>query len=179
MTRLDHQSRSIMPSKSDGTVEMRYVQTFHDGVRNSQHTHALQMRGPACCHAMQGMLGVLMAGRLAPEDTATGEQSRAAERTRRRRSKHKRKDEQRHFHAFLASHTQPTLYIVRSELVGQAVLKVIERSDNAPTVRVIDISQRSDMPYPLHKFTPPVLVDRTGVVQGSELFRLLSKPSTP
>ena len=175
MTRRDHQSRSITAGKSDGTVEMRYVQTFHDGVRNSQHTHALQMRGPACCHAMQGMLGVLMAGRLAPEDTATGEQSRAAERTRRRRSK--RKDEQRHFHAFLASHTQPTLYIVRSELVGQAVLKVIERSDNTP--EVIDISHRSGMPYPLHTFAPPVLVDRTGVVQGSELFRMLSKPSTP
>jgi hypothetical protein len=176
---MTHQSRSIMPGNSDGKVEMRYVQTFHDGVRNSQHTHALQMRGPACCHAMQGMLSVLMAGRLAPEDNATGEQSRAAERTHRRPSKHKQKEEQRHFHAFLASHTQPTLYIVRSELVGQAVLKVIERSDNAPKVQVIDISHRSGMPYPLHTFAPPVLVDRTGIVQGSELFRLLSKPSTP
>ena len=135
------------------------------------------MRGPACRHAMQDMLSVLMAARLPPEGASMSEQRRANKRTR-RRSTHKVQEEQQHFRAFLATHTRPTLTIVRTELVSQAVLKVIERSGNAHKIETVDISHRSHMPYPLHTVAPPVLVNQSGIVQGSELFRLLSKPST-
>jgi hypothetical protein len=171
-------SESARPNRNaDDAIELQYLQSFQDGLNKIQHTHALHLRGPASCHAVQGMLGALMASRLPTDQVAATCAVNEHNKRARRRSKRRRQEERQQYRAFLASYKQPMLYILRDDLVSQAMLKLIERSDCAQRIRTVDVNSRTDMPTFLQTYSPPILVDRRGVVHGNELFQRLSEPS--
>ena len=145
------------------------MRTLHDGSRQSQLTQAMQVRGPACCHAMQGLLRAVMADRQsmspAANNTVDMQAKRRSSRSQRRRVAQTERA------AFLTAHKEPKLYVLANDLACRALLELIKRSGYTGHFQVVEVAQA---PRALTNILLPALVDQASITSGSDLFSLIS-----
>ena len=144
------------------------MRTLHDGLQQSQLTQAMQVRGPACCHAMQSLLRAVMADRQSTSPTAN---KTVNAQTKRRSSRSHRRIAQKERAAFLSAHKEPKLYVLAGDLACQALLELIERSGCTRQFQVVEVAQA---PRALTNVSLPALVDQASITSGSDLFNLVA-----
>lgn len=150
-------------------LDVRLVQTARDQL-GRQQTQGLHVRGAACCHAMQGILSAMMAGRQAPESKEPIPTHAHVVASRKRSSK---KHRRRRHHDFFASHRVPTLYTSQKCVASQALILSLERTGRTLDFQIVDVSQLGHVPSPLA--TIPALVDKNGIYDGPDLIDVISK----
>lgn len=144
------------------------MQTARDQL-GQQQTQGLHVRGPACWHAMQGVLSAMMAGRQAPESDKPMPKPSHVVATRSSKKRRKHRNRRRRF---LAAHRVPTLYTSQECVPSQALVLSLERTGRKGDFRVVSVDRLGHMPSFLANI--PALVDKNGIYDGPDLIDVIS-----